>query len=92
MNILSFFIIPFSRKHDRNEDCLCIERSVKDYTLCSNKGVVCGFLFFPSPSIKGVRTRMFRLIIHLPFFDPCVLFCCLVFSSVSSSTDVHNCA
>ena len=37
--------------------------------------------------IKGVRTRMFCLIIYLPCFDPCVLFSCLVFCSVSSSTE-----
>ena len=30
---------------------------------------------------------MFSLIIYLPCFDPCVLFCCLVFCSVSSSTE-----
>ena len=36
---------------------------------------------------KGVRTRMFRLIICLPCFDPFVLFCCLVFCSVSFSTE-----
>ena len=30
---------------------------------------------------------MFCLIIHLPCFDPYVLFCCLVFCSVSSSTE-----
>ena len=30
---------------------------------------------------KGVRTRMFWLIIYLPCFDPCVLFGCLVFCS-----------
>ena len=39
---------------------------------------------------KGVRTRILSLIIYLSSFDPCVLFCCLVFCSVSSSTDVHN--
>ena len=31
---------------------------------------------------KGVRTRMFCLIIYLPCFDHCVLFCFLVFCSV----------
>ena len=36
---------------------------------------------------KGVRTRMFSLIIYLPCFDPCVLFCCLVFCSVLPSTE-----
>ena len=34
---------------------------------------------------KGVRTQMLSLIIYLPCFDLCVLFSCLVFSSVSSS-------
>ena len=36
---------------------------------------------------EGVRTRMFCLIIYLRCFDPCVLFYCLVFCSVSSSTE-----
>ena len=36
---------------------------------------------------KGVRTRMFCLIIYLPCFDPSVLFCCLVFCSLLSSTE-----
>ena len=39
---------------------------------------------------KGVWTRMLELIIYLPYFDHYVLFWCLVFCSVSSSTDVHN--
>ena len=49
-----------------------------------------GNLWFCGPQFKGAGTPMFRLITYLPCFDPCVLFCCLVFCSVSSSTDVHN--
>ena len=37
--------------------------------------------------MKGVRTPIFLLIICLPCFDPFVLFCCLVFRSISSSTE-----
>ena len=36
-------------------------------------------------SSKGVRLRMFCLIIYSLCFDPRVLFCCRLFFSVSSS-------
>ena len=57
------------------------KESVKRLQACMNQ------VSFLSRLIKGVRTRMFSLIIYLPCFDPCVLFCCLVFCSVSSSTE-----